>query len=111
MRAAQQFAAELVVGMRPGEGFEHLGLGRPGGEDPGDHPVVEMAEDRDDLGCGGGSRDDVHRHPSAVPAGNFPTPGAPLCSGAGRDTAHRDASTLRTSITPATLAGEAILTP
>jgi len=56
MRAAQQFAAELIVGMRPGEGFQRLGRSRSGVEDPGDDAIIQMAGNRDDFGRAGRSR-------------------------------------------------------
>jgi hypothetical protein len=61
-----QLGADLIVGRRPGEGFEHFRRGCPGRQDTGDDAVIEMTDDLDDFGSGGGLQGRAHRNTSAA---------------------------------------------
>ena len=77
-----KLGADLIVGCRPGKGFEHFRRTCSGRHDAGDDAVIEMADDLDDFGSGGGPRRRVHRKTLRCCAGNanreqFAPPGFP----------------------------------
>jgi hypothetical protein len=45
-----QLGSDLIVGICPGEGLEHIGRGRFGFHNPHQHRVIELTNDLDNLG-------------------------------------------------------------
>ena len=69
IRFYQRLMSDLSRAIDEGS-FEHFRRTCPGGKDTGNDAVIEMADDLDDFGSGGGPRRRVHRNTSAAAQGN-----------------------------------------